>query len=129
MATQSAESFVDEEKAIDKSTPPSTEPSPFSTPVKFDPQFEVSFTGEDDPRNPRSLPTFRKWMIVAIVSSSSLCVACTSSLYTATYGQIEPYFHISSIVATLGLTLFAVGLGLSPMILAPLSEVGILLYI
>ncbi|KAL1311420.1 hypothetical protein AAFC00_001582 [Neodothiora populina] len=84
--------------------------------------FGVCFDGDTDPRSPKSLPTFRKWMIVIILATSSLCVACTSSLYTSTYSQIEPLFHISPIVATLGLTLFAVGLGLSPMILAPLSE-------
>ena len=72
------------------------------------------------------MSTLRKWLIVIIVSSTSLSVSCASSLYTSTYAQIEPYFHISGIVATLGLTLFAVGLGLSPMVLAPLSEVRFL---
>ncbi|GAB1215525.1 hypothetical protein ATERTT37_004716 [Aspergillus terreus] len=64
----------------------------------------------------------RKWLIVAIVSSTSLCVACTSSLYTGTYTQVEKDLHASEIVVTLGLSMFVVGLGLSPMILAPLSE-------
>jgi predicted MFS family arabinose efflux permease len=66
----------------------------------------------------------RKWLIVAIVSSTSLCVACTSSLYTGTYTQVEKDLHASEIVVTLGLSMFVVGLGLSPMILAPLSEVS-----
>lgn len=118
MATQSGAAYVDEEKAAEEA-----DSSPSHTPIKYDPRFEVSFTGEDDPRSPRSISTLRKWLIVCIVSSSSLSVACTSSLYTTTYSQIEPYFHISDIEATLGLTIFAVGLGLSPMILAPLSEV------
>lgn len=33
-----------------------------------------------------------------------------------------PEFHTSQIVATLGLSLFVIGLGLGPMILAPMSE-------
>ncbi|KAF1348213.1 major facilitator superfamily domain-containing protein [Delphinella strobiligena] len=115
---------MDLEKPHDKSPPSSQAPSEhILDPVtSFDPRFEVSFTGDDDSRSPRSLPTLRKWLIVSIVSATSLCVACTSSLYTSTYTQIEARFDISEIVAILGLTLFAVGLGLSPMILAPLSE-------
>ena len=42
---------------------------------------------------------------------------CTSSLYTSTYGQITQEFDCSQIVATLGLSLFVVGLGIGPMIL------------
>ncbi|KAE8389001.1 major facilitator superfamily domain-containing protein [Aspergillus alliaceus] len=89
---------------------------------KTEVDFLVSFSGEDDPRSPKHFSTARKWLIVAIISSTSLCVACTSSLYTGTYGQIEKDLHASEIVTTLGLSIFVVGLGLSPMILAPLSE-------
>ena len=49
---------------------------------------------------------------------------CTSSLYTSIYRQVEPEFDMSREVATLGLSLFVVGLGLGPMILGPLSEVS-----
>lgn len=49
---------------------------------------------------------------------------CASSLYTLTYDQLVPEFHSSREVATLGLSLFVAGLGLGPMILSPLSEVG-----
>ena len=36
--------------------------------------FEVAWDGDDDPMNPRSMRTSRKWLIVLIVSTSSLCV-------------------------------------------------------
>ncbi|CAD0087715.1 unnamed protein product [Aureobasidium vineae] len=85
-------------------------------------EFEVTWDGDDDPMNPRSMPYVRKWIIVIIVSASSLCVTCTSALYTSTYAQLEPEFHCSRIVATLGLSLFVVGLGLGPMVMSPLSE-------
>lgn len=87
------------------------------------PNFEVKFSGDEDPRSPKSLSTLRKWIIVFIVSSTSLCVACTSSLYTGTYAQVMEEFGSNPTVTTLGLSMFVVGLGLSPMILAPLSEV------
>ncbi|KAI5255249.1 MFS general substrate transporter [Aureobasidium subglaciale] len=85
-------------------------------------EFEVTWDGDDDPMNPRSMPYARKWIIVIIVSASSLCVTCTSALYTSTYAQLEPEFGCSRIVATLGLSLFVMGLGCGPMVMSPLSE-------
>ncbi|KAL1649557.1 hypothetical protein SLS58_001614 [Diplodia intermedia] len=73
-------------------------------------------------RNPRLMNIARRWLVVVIVSSSSLCVTCASSIYTSTYGQLTVEFHSSRIVATLGLSLFVAGLGCGPMILSPLSE-------
>jgi MFS family permease len=98
-----------------------TATAPANTPYS-DEAFLVFFTGDDDPRSPRSMAPARKWLIVTIMATTSLCVACTSSLYSATSEQIEKEFHVSSTVATLGLSLFVFGLGLSPMILAPMSE-------
>ena len=88
-----------------------------------EPSFEVTFSGDEDPRSPKSLSTLRKWIIVLVVSSTSLCVACTSSLYTGTYAQVMEEFGSDPTITTLGLSMFVVGLGLSPMVLAPLSEV------
>jgi hypothetical protein len=87
--------------------------------------FEVGWDGDVDPLNPRSLGRARKWIVVLIVSATSLCVTCTSSLYTSTYGQLTREFGCSQLVATLGLSLFIMGLGIGPMVLAPLSEVGV----
>lgn len=91
--------------------------------LPYDPQYEVAFTGDDDPRSPRCLPAWRKWVIIAVVSTTSLCVACASSLYTGTIAQVEHKFGTSRTITALGLSMFVVGLGLGPMILAPLSEV------
>ncbi|MCJ1351001.1 MAG: hypothetical protein MMC33_000983 [Icmadophila ericetorum] len=93
-----------------------------ANPTDPEKQFEVRWDGENDPRNPRSMSNPRKWLVVLIVSMSSLCVTSTSSIYTSTYDQITQEFNCSEIVATLGLSLFVIGLGLGPMLLAPLSE-------
>lgn len=45
-------------------------------------------------------------------------------MYTATYGQLTDEFHYARLVATLGLSLFVMALGIGPTILGPLSEVG-----
>lgn len=51
--------------------------------------FEVTWDGPDDPMNPKNLGTGRKWLIVMTLAFGSLCVTCTSSLYTTTYGKAE----------------------------------------
>ena len=84
-------------------------------------EFEVHFD-ENDLMNPRNMSTARKWIVVFNLAFGSLCVTCTSSLYTTTYDQIDVEFHCSSLVSTLGLALFVWGLGLSPMVLGPISE-------
>ena len=43
-------------------------------------------------------------------------------MYTLTYNQITTEFQVSREVATLGLSLFVIGLGFGPMVLGPLSE-------
>ncbi|KAF2713453.1 MFS general substrate transporter [Pleomassaria siparia CBS 279.74] len=88
-----------------------------------DEPFLVSWdNGDADPDNPRSMTKARRWAITLIVSASSLCVTCTSSLYTSTYGQLVDEFHTSRLVCTIGLSLFVAGLGTGPMVLSPLSE-------
>ncbi|KAI1430955.1 major facilitator superfamily domain-containing protein [Xylaria sp. CBS 124048] len=84
--------------------------------------FEVSFDGDDDPLNPRSMHIFRKWLLVCIVGMGSLCVTSTSSIYTATYGQMNPEFHQSDLVGTVGLSTFVLGLASGPLFMGPLSE-------
>ncbi|KAI1076475.1 MFS general substrate transporter [Whalleya microplaca] len=89
--------------------------------VEKDP-FEVAWDGFDDPMCPQSMSIFHKWLIVVIVGMGSLCVTCASSIYTSTYGQMNPEFRISQIVGTLGLSTFVLGIALGPLLMAPLSE-------
>jgi multidrug resistance protein len=87
-----------------------------------DTKYEVRWNGDDDPGNPRNMHGARKWLITFVMALCSMCVTCTSSLYTMTYTQLNQEFGSSRIVATIGLSLFVFGLGLSPMVLGPLSE-------
>ncbi|KAJ5934526.1 hypothetical protein N7466_004073 [Penicillium verhagenii] len=77
---------------------------------------------ENDPMHPQKMSMARRWMIVLIVSCGSLCVTCTSSMYTTTYDQLMKEFKCSQEVATLGLSFFIWGLGIGPLFLSPLSE-------
>ncbi|KAJ5102792.1 hypothetical protein N7532_003321 [Penicillium argentinense] len=77
---------------------------------------------DGDTLNPRNMSKARRWMITIIVSLGSLCVTCTSSMYTVTYDQLMKEFNCSREVATLGLSFFIWGLGIGPLFLSPLSE-------
>ncbi|PWY62966.1 MFS transporter [Aspergillus eucalypticola CBS 122712] len=83
--------------------------------------FVVSWD-DNDPLNPRNFNTVRRWLIVIICSAGSLCVTCTSSMYTVTYDQIMEEFGCSREIATLGLSFFIWGLAIGPLLLGPLSE-------
>ncbi|KAJ8121647.1 hypothetical protein O1611_g10047 [Lasiodiplodia mahajangana] len=87
-----------------------------------DAPFEVLFDGDDDPMCPRNMSIARKWLLVIIVGLGSLCVTCASSIYTATYAQMNPEFGQSALVATVGLSTFVLGIALGPLFLGPLSE-------
>ncbi|KAI9835856.1 MAG: hypothetical protein M1819_001754 [Sarea resinae] len=85
-------------------------------------QFEVHWDGDNDSMDPRRMSKPRKWLIISVLAMTSVCVTCTSSIYTMTYDQITKEFHCSKEVAILGLSLFVMTLGIGPMLLAPLSE-------
>ncbi|KAL3445809.1 major facilitator superfamily domain-containing protein [Aspergillus insuetus] len=67
---------------------------------------------ERDPMHPYNMGLLRKWLAVATVSTGSICVACTSSIYSTTYGQLMKEFSCSHEIATLGLSLFIWGMGI-----------------
>ncbi|BGP52600.1 hypothetical protein JCM8202v2_000156 [Rhodotorula sphaerocarpa] len=64
----------------------------------------------------------RKWLITIVITSGAFCVTSCSSMIAFTYPQVEQEFGVGSEVATLGLSLFVLGLGFLPLVLGPLSE-------
>ncbi|GAA6014861.1 hypothetical protein JCM11491_002140 [Sporobolomyces phaffii] len=82
----------------------------------------VRLRGPDDPDSPLNMSLLRRWMCVIIVSSCGFCVTSCSSMIAFTYPQIEREFHVSQEVATLGLSLFVLSMGLFPLLVAPLSQ-------
>jgi multidrug resistance protein len=76
----------------------------------------------NDPRNPMEWPTWKKWFITLTVAGATLAVAFVSSAYTGSLTQVIEEFHCSTIVATLGVSLFVLGFAIGPLLWAPLSE-------
>ncbi|RMZ79745.1 hypothetical protein DV738_g3275, partial [Chaetothyriales sp. CBS 135597] len=76
----------------------------------------------NDPRDPMNFPQWKKWLIVADVAIATLAVAFVSTAYTGAVKEVIEEFHISSEVATLGVSLFVLGFALGPLLWAPMSE-------
>ncbi|KAF9462855.1 major facilitator superfamily domain-containing protein [Collybia nuda] len=73
--------------------------------------------------HPQHISSLRKWLAVVIISSSALCVTCSSSVALFTEESVSKEFGVSHIVTILAISLFIEGLGLGPLLVGPLSEV------
>ncbi|ORY69294.1 major facilitator superfamily domain-containing protein [Leucosporidium creatinivorum] len=65
---------------------------------------------------------FKKWVIVLIISSAAFCITCCSSMIALSYPDTRAELGMSQEVATLGLSLYVLGMGFFPLLLGPLSE-------
>ncbi|GME90563.1 unnamed protein product [[Candida] boidinii] len=70
----------------------------------------------------KSISTFRKWVIVMIISLTSFDITFLSSCWSMIEGKIMEEFHVGHEVATLGISLYIWALGVGPMFLGPISE-------
>lgn len=77
-----------------------------------------------DSANPRNWPLWRKWSIIAVIFLVDISVSFAASGFSPATKSFAEDFDVSTEVATLGLSLFILGLAIGPMTLAPLSEVG-----
>ena len=75
-----------------------------------------------DPANPRNWPEWRKWSIVGVIILIDLTVSWAASGYSPGSTKFSKDFDVSAEIATLGLSLYVLGLAFGPMTLAPLSE-------
>ncbi|KAK0742503.1 major facilitator superfamily domain-containing protein [Apiosordaria backusii] len=107
---------------VDHSSDDDVEAVQLGAPDALTDPFEVTWDGGDnDPLCPRSMPAWRKWMIIFITSVGSFCVTNGSAIYTASYAQMISEFHTSRIVVTLGLSFYVLGIALGPF-WSPLAE-------
>lgn len=85
--------------------------------------FEVRFDGSsEDVEDALRLSDIHKWLIVVVVSSTSICITSISSVWSLASERVMDHFHISEEVSTLGISLFIWGLGSGGMFLSPISE-------
>jgi len=83
----------------------------------------VTWYGPNDTANPQNWSLFKKCCVTAEMCILTFSVYIGSAIYSPGYESLNRDFGISSVVATLGLTLFVIGYGIGPLFLAPLSEI------
>jgi MFS family permease len=81
----------------------------------------VGFTPRD-PEDPRNWTSLRKWLMVAAIIPIDLSVSWGASGFSPAAGDFAKDVGVTPQVATLGLSLYVLGLAFGPMTLAPLSE-------
>jgi MFS transporter, DHA1 family, multidrug resistance protein len=82
----------------------------------------VDWYGPDDPENPMNWGTWKKVWVTFEICLLTFSVYIGSAIYSAGIVDVSEVFGVSTVAATLGLTLFVVGYGVGPMFLSPLSE-------
>ncbi|KAJ5915839.1 MFS transporter [Penicillium verhagenii] len=89
----------------------------------FDPNL-VDWDGDDDPENPRNWSTRTKWANIGIISILALITNMAPTMCAPGVAQIAADLHITStVVSTLAITLYVLGISIGPMFTSPLSEI------
>lgn len=106
--------------APDKQTDPNVAPTESSNGDK-DVRW-VDFTA-DDPENPFNWSPVRKWVITALGVFFTAEVAATAGAYVPGITGMEQDLNNRHELSLAGISLYALGFGLPPLLLAPFSEV------
>ncbi|KAJ8142707.1 hypothetical protein OY671_004166 [Metschnikowia pulcherrima] len=93
-----------------------------SATVTKDPEFEVSFETLEDPEDALRLSHTHKWLVVILVSMTSVCITSISSVWSLASTYIMADFGVSHEVSTLGISLYIWCLGTGGIFLSPISE-------
>jgi MFS family permease len=75
-----------------------------------------------DPEDPRNWPSIRKWLMIAAIVPIDLSVSWGASGFSPVAADFAKDLNVSNEIATLGLSMYVLGLAFGPMSLAPLSE-------
>lgn len=92
-------------------------------PEKGQDKLVVDWYGPDDPENPMNWPRAKRFFVTFEICLLTFSVYIGSAIYTAGILDVTRVFGVSTVAATLGLTLFVLGYALGPMIWAPMSEI------
>ena len=90
----------------------------------IDDPFLVSWGNTSMEDNPLNWSTFKKSFMMAEVMLLGCVTYMCSSIYTPAQGTIAEEFGTGHVVATLNLSLYALGYGIGPIVFSPLSEVA-----
>ena len=80
----------------------------------------------DDPENPHNWSNTKRALIATIICLYTFVVYTTSAIYTSSTQGVTQEFGVSTLVATLGLSLYVLGYGTGPLLFSPLSEIPVI---
>ncbi|KAJ5494302.1 Major facilitator superfamily domain general substrate transporter [Penicillium fimorum] len=80
----------------------------------------------DDPENPHNWSNRKRILITILICLYTFVVYNTSAIYTSSTEGIMKEFGVSTLVATLGLSLYVLGYGIGPLVFSPLSEIPVI---
>ncbi|TGJ85735.1 hypothetical protein E0Z10_g3033 [Xylaria hypoxylon] len=85
--------------------------------------FEITWVDNDD-ENPKNWPAWYRGLILGFVSFATLVVVIASTAYVTTIPGVMAEFGIADrTIPVLGVTTYLFGLGVGPLLLAPLGEI------
>lgn len=99
-----------------ETTLPTEKPIPIQ-----DPAFEIALD-DGDAKDPRCWPLWYRVFVIFTMSYSTTAVVLYSTAYTASIAGIIEYFKVSRLMATLGLSVYLLGMAIGSVISAPFSE-------
>ncbi|KAK7203058.1 major facilitator superfamily domain-containing protein [Myxozyma melibiosi] len=86
--------------------------------------YVVEFDGPDDPTHPQNFPFLKKAKIMSVLGFSTFTAAWGSSIFSSATAEIAEKFHVSNVVALLGMSLYVLGFASGPLVWAPFSELS-----
>lgn len=86
----------------------------------------VDWYHTDDPENPHNWSNGKRALISIVICLYTFVVYTTSAIYTSSIQGVMEEFGVSTLLATLGLSLYVLGYGTGPLIFSPLSEIPVI---
>lgn len=80
----------------------------------------------DDSENPHNWSNRKRALITIMICLYTFVVYTTSAIYTSSTAGVMKEFGVSTLVATLGLSLYVLGYGIGPLVFSPLSEIPVI---
>lgn len=85
-------------------------------------EYLVDLNSDDDEANAKNWPVRRKMVSALVLGFDTFVASWGSSVYSAAVEPVSMEFHVGTVVALLGLTLYIIGFACGPLAFAPLSE-------
>jgi DHA1 family multidrug resistance protein-like MFS transporter len=80
----------------------------------------------DDLENPHNWSNGKRAFVTILICLYTFVVYTTSAIYTSSTEGVMKEFGVSTLVATLGLSLYVLGYGTGPLVFSPLSEIPVI---